>query len=226
MKKSVIIVAAGSGTRMGSATPKQFMLLANKPLLMHVLNVFFKTFPTVSVVLALPSEFIETWEKLCNDYLFDQPHQIVPGGETRYHSVKNALTLIPPDNLIAIHDGARPLVSSSLIKNAFSEAFKHGNAVPVVHINESLRKINENGSQPVDRNSYCIVQTPQVFNSFVLKKAYEAGFDSSFTDDATVVEKIGEKIHLITGEITNIKITYPSDLAFAEMLFHNAGQND
>jgi 2-C-methyl-D-erythritol 4-phosphate cytidylyltransferase len=218
LKKSVIIVAGGSGMRMDSAMPKQFMLLANKPLLIYSIDAFIQAFPEILVVIALPLDFIQTWKQLCVEYQFNQPHQIVPGGETRYHSVKNALALISNDMLIAIHDGARPLVSPILINQAFSSAKNYGNAVPAVQINESLRKLSENDSQAVNRNQYRIIQTPQVFKSNLLKKAYETGFHDTFTDDATVVEKLGEKIHLIPGELTNIKITYPSDLTYAEML--------
>ena len=210
---------------MNSTMPKQFMLLAKKPLLMHSLNAFIQTFPAIVVVLALPFDFIKTWQQLCIDYQFNQPHMIASGGETRYHSVKNALALIPKDTLIAIHDGARPLVSPTLINEAFSSALKYGNAVPALQINESLRKLSVNDSQPVDRNQYRVIQTPQIFKSAILNRAYETVFHDSFTDDATVVEKLGEKIHLIPGEITNIKITFPSDLTYAELLLSNIETN-
>jgi len=218
LKKSVIIVAGGTGTRMDSALPKQFLLLGHKPILIHAINAFVQVFPDISVVVALPLAYTDGWNELCRRYTFTQPHKVVQGGETRFHSVKNALSVIPPDHLVAIHDSARPLVTPSLIMRVFQAALQFGNAVPVLPVTESLRIINDSGNRSIDRNLYRVVQTPQVFSCQTLKKAYEAGFEKTFTDDATVIEKLGEKIHLLEGEKTNIKITQPSDLVIAGLL--------
>ena len=211
-------MAGGVGTRMDSSTPKQFLLLAGKPILMHCISAFHEAFQDIQIVVALPEGHLLTWEELCQHYKFTLLHEVVPGGEKRFHSVKNSLTNIPEDGLVAIHDGARPLVSIELIRRSFTEASNYGNAIPSTPVNESLRFVNGADNEPVSREHYRIIQTPQVFSSRLIKKAYETEYDESFTDDATVLELLGEKIHLIEGERSNIKITQPSDLLLAEAL--------
>jgi 2-C-methyl-D-erythritol 4-phosphate cytidylyltransferase len=221
LNKFAIIVAGGTGTRMNAGIPKQFLLLAGKPLLMHSIGAFSLAFPDISMVLVLPPGQFTSWQKLCDQYSFKQPHQLVVGGETRFHSVKNALSVIDGDGLVAIHDGARPLVSESLIRSAFLTAGQMGNAIPVINLNESVRILSGDTNLAVNREVYRVVQTPQVFHAATIKNAYEQEFRECFTDDATVAESMGEIIHLIDGDPVNIKITHPYDLAAAEVLLGN-----
>lgn len=218
LKKFAIIVAGGLGTRMNAGIPKQFLLLGGKPVLMHSIESFSSSYSDITIILVLPAGQFSTWQALCDQHGFTLPHQVVEGGETRFHSVKNALSTILNAGLIAIHDGARPLISVSLIREAFLTARQLGNCIPVIPLNESLRKLENGGSQAVIRSGFCIVQTPQVFRSDIIKKAYEQKYREHFTDDATVVESIGEVIHLIDGDPVNLKITHPSDLAAAEAI--------
>jgi 2-C-methyl-D-erythritol 4-phosphate cytidylyltransferase len=222
LKKSAIIVAGGTGTRMNAGIPKQFLILAGKPLIMHSMHAFGKAYPGITLVLALPQNQVETWKSLCKQYAFDIPHLIVSGGETRFHSVFQALSGLPAEGLVAIHDGARPLVSETLIRRAFQTAAVMGNCIPVLPLSESIRMISGESSQPVDRTLFRTVQTPQVFRAATIKTAYEQPFREGFTDDATVAESMGETIYLIDGDPVNIKITHPADLAMAECLFEKS----
>jgi len=218
LKKSAIIVAGGTGTRMNTAVPKQFLPVAGKPMVMHSLQAFMDAVPGISLVLALPRNHFDTWRKLCREYAFTAPHELTPGGETRFHSVRNALA-ITGDGLVAVHDGARPLLSGALILRTFMEAERFGNCIPVIPVNESVRKIKGGLNRPVERDTLRIVQTPQVFDSVLLRKAYQQDWQENFTDDATVVESMGGTIHLTEGDPANIKITYRQDVAIAELLF-------
>lgn len=220
MKKFVIIVAGGSGTRMNNKTPKQFLLIAGKPVLFHTLSTFYTYCNDIRIILVLPQSQIERWKKLCKEFEFIIPHSIVEGGNTRFDSVKNGLKPIKEKGIIAIHDGVRPLVSIKTITNTFDAAEKHRAAIPVISVNESLREISGNTNRSADRNNYRIVQTPQCFKSEIIQKAYQQNYMESFTDDATVVEKTGEKIFLVEGNIENIKITTAFDLSFAECLMN------
>jgi len=220
MKHYAIIVAGGKGMRMKSAVPKQFMLLAGKPVLMYSIENFFKAIPKMEIIVVLPAKEMATWAKLCNKYSFTIPHKAVQGGKTRFHSVKNGLNEITEDGVVAVHDGVRPLASVHLIKECFKEAIKKGNAVPCLPLNESLRKIKGKRNKVTDRNSIVAIQTPQCFESKILKKAYEVKYKEGFTDDASVVELYGKKIHLIEGGRENIKITTKFDLHFAESLLN------
>jgi 2-C-methyl-D-erythritol 4-phosphate cytidylyltransferase len=218
MHKYAIIVAGGKGERMGATTPKQFLELAGKPILMHTLEKFIQADPSTEIILALPENQIDFWEELFHKY--KQPgisHQIVKGGETRFHSVKNALALVKENSIVAIHDGVRPLVNIDTIERCFEEAERKGNAIPVVDVVESLRHVSkqENTNKAVTRSCYKLVQTPQCFSSELILKAYKQEFDSSFTDDASVVEKLGETVNLIEGNKENIKITTTADLLIA-----------
>lgn len=221
MHKYAIIVAGGKGERMGASTPKQFLELSGKPILMHTLEKFKQTIPSIKIILALPENQIDYWEELFHKYEVPKvPHQIVKGGETRFHSVQNALQLVKENGLVAIHDGVRPLVSSQTIATCFYEAEKSGNAIPVVDVIESLRYISKqhNTNKTVARSCYKLVQTPQCFTSKIILQAYKQEFDSSFTDDASVVEKMGKAINLVEGNRENIKITTTEDLVIAEAL--------
>ncbi len=220
MTKHVIIVAGGSGKRFQSKIPKQFMVLAGKSVVMHCINAFNICFPGIKVILALPEKYFELWEQLCDEYQFSVSHIVSKGGDTRFHSVKNALEHITENGLIAVHDGVRPLVSSQLILNSFSEAEKFGNAIPAISINDSVRILDSDKYKVVDREQLKLIQTPQCFKSLILKRAYQQDYNDSFTDDASVVESIGEKIHLIDGDAENIKITRDVDLIVVESLMN------
>ena len=218
MEKYVIIVAGGSGKRMGGEVPKQFLLVAGKPILMHTVEAFTRTSSDFKFILVLPEEHFSTWNSLCEQYNFSVPMQMVAGGKERFFSVKNALDYVPNDALVAVHDGVRPFVSKDTINEAFEIAEKNGSAVPVIDEVDSLRRVSDGTSQAVNRAEYKRVQTPQVFQSTILKKAYNQDFSSFFTDDASVVESISEKITLTSGNVENIKLTTPHELLLAEAL--------
>jgi 2-C-methyl-D-erythritol 4-phosphate cytidylyltransferase len=224
MKKIVLIVAGGTGVRMQSSVPKQFILLNNLPVLMHTIHAFHSYDKTMEIKLALPESESETWKQLCKDYHFNINHSVVSGGETRFHSVKNSLNDIPTPSLIAVHDGVRPLVNQTTIANCFKMAEEFGTAIPVVPIKESIRKIIENDSLAEDRTLYRSVQTPQVFHSDILINAYNTEYRESFTDDASVVENAGFKIYITDGNEDNIKITRPIDLLIANVLLSNRAE--
>ena len=221
MQNHIIIVAGGKGLRMGTELPKQFIPIAGFPILMLTIQQFKKAIPEINVVLVLPENQQEYWEKLCLQYSFTILHVIAKGGETRFHSVKSGLNLIQNDGLVGVHDAVRPLVSLETIQKCFETAKQKGNAIPVIAINESIRKITDTGNQMVNRAEYVAVQTPQVFQTTSLKKAYLQEFSPAFTDDASVIESIGEKINLVPGNPENIKITLPSDLKIAELFLES-----
>lgn len=221
MTKTTIIVAGGKGARMQSTIPKQFIEIQGKPILMHTLEIFYKYDVNQEIVLVLPEEQVHFWKELCKKHAFTLKHKIVNGGESRFFSVKNALDTINTPCLIAIHDGVRPFVSIETIKRCFEEAEKTGAVIPVINIIDSIRQLDESGSKSVDRTLYKQVQTPQIFKSDLLKSAYEQKFSELFTDDASVVEATGAKIHLVEGNRENIKITTDFDLKIAEILLKN-----
>lgn len=219
MNKYAIIVAGGRGLRMESNVPKQFLLLVEKPILMHALEAFQKAIKGIGIVLVLPSDQIKKWELLVMKHSFDIEHRIVAGGKDRFNSVKNGLVEIPEDSLVAIHDGVRPLVSRDVIIRSFEGAAVHGNAIASVALKESIREVNQQGNKSVDRDAFRLIQTPQTFKSSLIKDAYANVEHSEFTDDAGVLENAGVKIHLIEGDYKNIKITTQEDLLFAEATF-------
>jgi 2-C-methyl-D-erythritol 4-phosphate cytidylyltransferase len=216
MKKFVIIVAGGSGSRMGTEIPKQFLELCGKPVLMHTIQFFHDFDPESSIILVLPEDQKQFWDRLCLKYSFSLKHQIVSGGKTRFHSVKNGLDQIDGEGIVFIHDGVRPLVSKETLNSCFRSAQKHGNAIPVLPVNESLRKLEGDQNLSVDRNLYFIVQTPQTFRTEQILKAFRQNYDETFTDDASVAEKAGFSIHMVEGNRENIKITTPTDMIIAE----------
>ncbi len=215
MQNCVIIVAGGSGTRMGGNIPKQFILLENRPVLMWTISCFIQYDPTIRIIVVLPESQISSWKGLCSKYNFTLFHQVVKGGDTRFISVKNGLELIAEAGLVAIHDGVRPLVSQNTIDLCFRQAAKTGAAIPVIPVNETLRKGTMENSQTVDRTAFFSVQTPQVFRSEEIKTAYQQEWDASFTDDASVVEKMGFQVIMVPGNHENIKITHPVDILTA-----------
>jgi 2-C-methyl-D-erythritol 4-phosphate cytidylyltransferase len=213
-----MIVAGGTGTRINAGIPKQFLLLGGYPVLMHTLDVFFRYDQHMYIILVLPEDQLTAWQKLCRKHEFRIRHEIKTGGATRFHSVKKNLADIPDHCLVAVHDGVRPLVSLTTIDRCFRSASAFGNAVPCVDIPETLRRLDERGNMQVDRTRFRLIQTPQVFESSILKKAYLQEYQTDFTDDAGVVESAGYKIHLVEGNPENIKITYPRDLTVASSL--------
>lgn len=216
MKKFVLIVAGGSGSRMGSVLPKQFLELCGKPVLMHTIGVFFDFYPECELILVLPDSQQKLWEELCLKHSFSLPHRIVSGGETRFHSVQNGLKLVREDGIVFIHDGVRPLVSQETLGKCFETAQKYGNAIPVMPVNESLRKLDGDQNVSVDRSIFFSVQTPQTFRSEVILNSFLQPYQPDFTDDASVVEKAGFTINMVEGNSENIKITTPTDLIVAE----------
>jgi 2-C-methyl-D-erythritol 4-phosphate cytidylyltransferase len=224
LEKVALIVAGGSGSRMNAGVPKQFLLLCGIPVLIHTLNVFHKYDKKMRIIIALPLEQISTWQKLCRQFNCIIHHEIRPGGETRFHTVRKNLEIIPDHCLVAIHDGVRPLVSIDTITRCFDSALEYGNAVPCIEIPETMRKITQTGNQQVDHTQYRLIQTPQVFESSILKTAYFQEYKKHFTDDAGVVESIGQAIKLVEGNPENIKITYKKDLRIAASLLKQQKQ--
>lgn len=216
--KVAIVVAGGKGERMQSDIPKQFLEINGKPILMYTLDAFGRYDASVRLILVLPANQIEYWEKLCKKHAFTLDHRIVAGGSARFFSVKNGLEHVADNSLVAIHDGVRPLVSTETISRCFEMAALNGSAIPVVDMVDSVRQLTINGSASVDRSQFKLVQTPQIFDAGMLKKAYMQEFTTLFTDDASVVEAMGNKIELVEGNRENIKITTAMDLKFAELL--------
>ena len=203
---------------MNSTLPKQFLRIKNKIILIKSINAFYSFDPEIEIVVVIPENQIDFWKELVVKEGFTVRHKIVAGGATRFHSVKNAISIIGCDGFVAIHDGVRPLVSKKTIQDVFELAQKSGNAIPYLNINESLRFIDGLKNNPVDRSKYIRIQTPQVFDCILIKKAYEQPYSENFTDDASVVENLGIKINLVPGNHENIKITNQVDLKIAEIL--------
>ena len=216
--KTAIIVAGGKGERMQAEVPKQFLILNGKPILMHTLEAFSKYDNAMNIIVVLPESQKSYWKELCESHHFTIKHQIANGGNTRFESVKNGLALTESNTIIAIHDGVRPLVSTHTIARCFEQAAITGSAIPTIDLVDSLRLTSPTGSESVDRSRYKLVQTPQVFDAELLKKAYGQNYSPLFTDDASVVEALGEKVSLVQGNIENIKITNPMDLQIAMAL--------
>lgn len=220
MKKFVIIVAGGSGKRMKTETPKQFMVLNHLPVLMHTINAFYTFDESITIIVVLPQQHLQEWKMLCGEYENKIPHQIAEGGTTRFQSVKNGLGKIPEsEGFVAVHDGVRPFIDKQTIARCFNAAAIHNAAIPVLEPNDSLRIIEEESSKILDRRKVRIIQTPQVFNLNVLRMAYKQPFTEAFTDDASVVEAAGHKIFLTEGHRGNIKLTHPEDWIFAKAWF-------
>ena len=210
---------------MNSAVAKQFLLIQNKPILFHTLLAFKKSDPAIELVVVLPQHQLDYWSQLCVEFpeiLELTPHRIVAGGETRFHSSKNAIDSIQEDAdvFVAIHDGVRPLIEPATIHQAFDKANQLGNCVVAVSSKDSIRIWDDASKvyKSVRRDHVKIIQTPQIFLLSTLKKAFNQAYSSEFTDDASVVECFGETIHLIEGEYTNLKITTPEDLLVAEKI--------
>ena len=218
MKKHIIIVAGGKGLRMGGDIPKQFLPVCGKPVLMRTLEAFHVYDASIHLILVLPVSQQAYWKQLCEEYQFNLAHEIADGGETRFHSVKNGLALVKEDGLVGVHDGVRPFVSQEVIARCYDEALSLKAVIPVVGVVETVRHLTDEGSETVPRDQYKLVQTPQVFDVALLRRAYEQVYTELFTDDASVVEALGEKVYLVEGNRENIKLTTPFDLKLAELL--------
>ncbi|MBX2978388.1 MAG: 2-C-methyl-D-erythritol 4-phosphate cytidylyltransferase [Flavobacteriales bacterium] len=237
MQRSTIIVAGGSGKRMGAAVPKQFLLLKGRPLLMWTIESFQRFDPNMQLVVVLPKDHHATWQGLCAEHGFTVPHTLVSGGAERFHSTLEGLKAVEHDGLVAVHDGVRPLVSAALIARCFAASEEHGAAIPVVAISSSVRELTAEGkstallspstplreSRAVDRSRLRAVQTPQCFRLPLLRRAFELPYDPAFTDEATLVERLGVDVHLVEGEEHNIKVTTPFDLKVAEVVMGAQG---
>ena len=217
-----IIVAGGSGSRMKTDMPKQFLELSGKPVLMYSIMAFANACDGIRIVVVLPASQIEKWQELCRNHDFTFSHNITEGGNTRFHSVKNGLSLLSGDGLVAIHDGVRPLVSIQTITGCFREAASYGCAVPALPVIDSVREVSGLTNRMLDRSALRLIQTPQVFDIALLKKAYEQEYSPVFTDDASVFEKAGHAIHLTEGNVENIKITTPNDMLVAQTYLLNS----
>lgn len=215
MKYYAVIVGGGSGSRMQTETPKQFLLLDGRPILMHTIEAFYHSDLKPEIILVLNLDFHQYWENLCKEYNFNIPHIVIKGGSQRFHSVKNGINGIKEKAIIAIHDAVRPLVSNELITRSFLTAEELGNAIAAIKSKDSVRQSDGKTSRALNRDEIFLVQTPQTFSSEILHKAYQQEFRNEFTDDASVVEQMGIAINIIEGDHQNIKITFPEDIQLA-----------
>ncbi len=215
----VVIVAGGKGVRMGGATPKQFRFLGQLPILAHSINLFAEVDPSSEIVVVLPEQHIDYWNNLAARFKVAK-HKVVKGGDERFHSVKCGMEVLSPDcEIIAVHDGVRPMCSVELIDRAIYCAIANGSAIPVVEVVDSFREVTTEGeSHIISRAQLRAVQTPQIFDAVILRRAYQQPYDPTFTDDASVVEKYGERVFLCEGDRANIKITTSEDIIFANAL--------
>ena len=218
MKKTAVIVAGGSGSRMNNNLPKQFLLLKGKPVLYYTLQTFLQAYDDINIILVLPEEYIAAGQEIIDAFFDYNRIRITEGGRTRFHSVQNGLALIEDECIVFVHDGVRCLLSEDLIHRCFDAAMEFGSAVPVVDCKDSVRIVKDDNSEVLDRERIKLVQTPQTFHSKILLPAFKIDFKDKFTDEATVMEAFGLKVHLIPGEENNIKITRPTDLLIAEQL--------
>ncbi len=218
MHRSTIIVAGGSGKRLGGPVPKQFQTVKGRPLLMWTIEAFHRFDPSMQLIVVLPQTHFDIWKALCMGHRFFINHEVVAGGEQRWHSVKAGLEKVGHDGLVAVHDGVRPLVRVDLIARCFDAADQQAAAIPVVPVVPSIRETTADGSRALDRSKLLAVQTPQCFHADLLRKAFELPYESSFTDEATLVERLGVKVALVEGEENNIKVTNAMDMRVVEAL--------
>lgn len=234
--RHLILVAGGKGLRMGGDVPKQFLPIGGRPVLMRTMEAFVRALGEVGIVLVLPESQVEEWRRLCAEYQFTVPHRLALGGQERFHSVRNGLALVQEDQdgVVAVHDGVRPFVAEEVIRRCYEEAARSGAAVPVVPVVETVREVDDDPtpspsapndpeaalpmSHTLDRSRLRLVQTPQAFRLGILRRAYRQPYQPGFTDDASVVEHMGERVALVPGNRENIKLTTPSDILYAESL--------
>lgn len=218
MNKVAVIVAGGSGTRMESTLPKQFILLKDKPVLYYTLKTFLDAYEDLQIILVLPVDYTDMGQEIIDAWFDKDRIRITAGGDTRFQSVKNGLALVEDETIIFVHDAVRCLLTTNLIHRCYDQAVETGTAIPVIMSRDSVRLINEEGNEAYDRNKVMLVQTPQTFHSKILLPAFQIDYKDKFTDEATVVEAYGMKVMLVEGEEKNLKITTPIDLQVAEMI--------
>ena len=218
MQKIAIITAGGSGTRMGSLLPKQFLTLNDKPILWYTLRAFIEAFHDISIILVLPKDYIKAGEQLVEEMNIKEQTTLVIGGETRFHSVQNGIQQVKDPAVVFVHDGVRCLITPNLIQRCFEQAIEKGSAIPAVTCTDSVRILNNHSHEAINRDQVKIIQTPQTFLSSILIPAFNLPYQAYFTDEATVVEAFGEPVYLIEGEYTNLKITRPTDLLLANAI--------
>jgi len=218
MKKYAIIVAGGTGSRMGGTLPKQFMLLKNKPLIYYSIKTFLEAYDDLQIILVLPVAYMDLGQEIIDAWFDKERIKITAGGDTRFQSVKNGLKLVEEESIVFVHDAVRCLASADLVHRCYELAAQTGSAIPVIRSKDSVRLVDEESNEPIDRSKIAFVQTPQTFHSKILIPAYQIDYKDKFTDEATVVEAYGLKVSLIEGEETNIKITKPMDLLIAEKI--------
>jgi 2-C-methyl-D-erythritol 4-phosphate cytidylyltransferase len=217
IKRSVIITAGGIGRRTGNVIPKQFLLIGNLPILAHTINAFHLFDQHLEIIVTLPNDWVDYWKSQINSIGFNVPHTLVVGGTERFHSIKNALKMAHGEH-IAVHDGVRPFVSAATIERCFSSLETFEAVVPVVDLKDTIRQVNAKGNFAVDRKNFQIIHTPQCFHAETIKKAYCQEFTENITDDASLVEQMGGKIHFVSSNAENIKITDEFDLKIAQLL--------
>lgn len=217
MRKIAVIVAGGSGKRMGNMVPKQFLLLKGKPVLWYTIDTFLRAYPDMEIVIVLPKEHIEKGQQIVNNFT-GRKITVTEGGETRFHSVKQGLQLVKEEAVVFVHDGVRCLVSVPLVQRCYTQAAEKGSAIPAVAATDSIRIVKGDGHFVEDRQRVRIIQTPQTFLSSIILPAFEQEYSDAFTDEATVAEAYGADVYLTEGEFDNIKITRPVDLMIAERL--------
>lgn len=222
MKKIAVIVAGGSGTRMNADIPKQFLLLSGKPILYYTIHTFLNAYKDLSIILVLPEEHIAAGQEIIDAFFDYNRIKITAGGRTRFHSVQNGLELITEESIVFVHDGVRCLLSTELVQRCYNDALEFGSAIPVIDSKDSVRLIKGEENEAIERSNIKLVQTPQTFHSKILLPAFKIDFKEKFTDEATVAEAFGLKVHLTNGEENNIKITNPADLLIAEQLLATA----
>lgn len=218
IKKYAVIVAGGTGTRMRSATPKQFLLLNGKPVLYYTLKAFLDAFEDIEIILVLPEEHIGTGQEIIDAYFDYSKIHLTVGGRTRFHSVQNGLALVQEDSVVFVHDAVRCLVLPDLIRDCYEATLNFGSAVPVIACKDSVRILTDEGNEALERDVVKLVQTPQTFYSKILLPAYQIDYKDKFTDEATVVEAFGLKLYLLQGDEDNFKVTHPADLLLAEQI--------
>ncbi len=220
MKKYAVIVAGGAGLRMGGSLPKQFLLLKDKPVLYYTIKTFLEAYSDLQVILVLPVDYTDMGQEIIDAWFDKDRIRITAGGETRFHSVRNGLSLIDEESIIFVHDGVRCLLSTDLIHRCYRQAVETGTAIPAIPSKDSIRLLTDEGNEAFDRNKVMLIQTPQTFHSKILIPAFQIDYKDKFTDEATVVEAFGMKVSLVEGEERNIKITRPVDIVIAEQLLN------
>jgi 2-C-methyl-D-erythritol 4-phosphate cytidylyltransferase len=220
MNRYAVIVAAGSGMRMGVPIPKQFLEVGGRPILMHILNRFVAFDASIRLVVVLHPDYIEFWRSLCEKHDYSVPHSIVSGGSERFFSVQKAIqSLVDTEEaIVGIHDAVRPMVSVATLERCYATAQETGSAVPCISVNDSMRIVDADGNRSISRSSLRIIQTPQCFRLNLLRRAFTQEYNTAFTDDASVVEALGESIELVEGNRENIKVTTPEDMHWLNLL--------